>query len=244
VGQVAVQPALGSAGLGDVKEISTSEIWAVGAQAVPSPTPVIELSQGQGFTLQSVPSFGSSAFLTGVDGLGPNDVWAVGSYFDSSNVGHTLVLHWDGTAWSQVASSTPAGTSGGLRDVTEVASNDVWAVGFTVNNTDGTYGTLAEHWDGSTWSVVPTPSPVGRDQLSGVDAVSSARIYAAGVTDDINHPHPLMERWTGTSWKLVGLPTFSNPTRLFDVAATGSGNVWAVGSTNLSAPKTVILQKC
>ena len=38
-----------------------------------------------------------------------------------------------------------------------VSTSDVWAVG-DQQGSDGTFGTLVEHWDGHTWSVVPTPA--------------------------------------------------------------------------------------
>ena len=48
--------------------------------------------------------------LNGVTALSPTDAWAVGDYCVHSGCSFrdTLTLHWDGTAWSQVASPTPS----------------------------------------------------------------------------------------------------------------------------------------
>jgi hypothetical protein len=63
-----------------------------------------------------------------------------------------LVLHWDGSAWSQINAPSPGGkfdTTGA--SVSADASVDAWAVGSWDN------GTLAqpyiEHWDGTSWTV-------------------------------------------------------------------------------------------
>jgi hypothetical protein len=85
---------------------------------------------------------------------------------------------------------------------------------------------------------------VGRALLYGIAAINADHAYAVGVTGDINHPQPLAERWNGSSWSLVSMPSFAHPTKLFDVATTAAGYVWISGTTNRSAPKTVILQRC
>ena len=46
----------------------------------------------------------------------------------------TLTEHWNGTAWSVVASPN-AGTINSLQSVAAVSANDVWAVGYRYNFT-------------------------------------------------------------------------------------------------------------
>ena len=100
--------------------------WAVGTGIL----------HGDGTTWTSVtyPTAATNALLYGVWGSGPSDVWAVGQ-------GGTI-LHWDGAAWSSVAS----GTTRDLGAVWGSGPSDVWAVGQA--------GTLI-HWTGAAWSVVP-----------------------------------------------------------------------------------------
>ena len=82
--------------------------------------------------------------------------------------------------------TSPQTTNSILRASTAISANDVWAVGNT-NTTATGIGTLAEHFDGSTWSVVPTPQPSvtflvpsSGAHFSAVSAVSSTDVWAIG----------------------------------------------------------------
>ena len=72
-----------------------------------------------------------------------------------------LFEHFDGTSWSVASSPSPGLGRDVLTGVTALAPNNVWAVGFYAKdvNTDGPTKTLIEHWDGSSWKIVPSPSP-------------------------------------------------------------------------------------
>ena len=113
--------------------------------------------------------------LYAVTALAANDVWAVGAQAEGTR---TLTEHWNGTAWSIVASPNPdAGSANDfLAAVSAVSSTDVWAVGFS-----STFKTLTLQWNGSRWKVVasPNPSPV-RNELFGVGAVSGGTVWAVG----------------------------------------------------------------
>src|SRR5262249_39406321 len=65
-----------------------------------------------------------------------------------------------------------------LNPAASVSANDVWAVG-SAENPLGTDQLLAEHWDGTVWSIVPTPAVV-TGTLSGVAAISSNDVWAGG----------------------------------------------------------------
>jgi len=59
-----------------------------------------------------------------------------------------------------------------------IADNDIWAVGqIAGSNSSGV--TLAEHFDGTRWSVVPTPS-VGGGAFASVAALASNDVWAVG----------------------------------------------------------------
>src|SRR5438105_3149078 len=68
-----------------------------------------------------------------------------------------------------------------LHSVSALAENDVWAVGVSYN-TERTLGsTLIEHWNGSRWSVVPSPNPSSSvNKLNAVAAVSPNDVWAVG----------------------------------------------------------------
>ena len=94
--------------------------------------------------------------LTGVAAVSTSDVWAVG-YYQSSSLYQTVTLHWDGSAWNVVPSPNVGSDSNYLNSVVAISANDVWAVGSYGDGT-ATSETLVLHWDGSSWSVVPSPS--------------------------------------------------------------------------------------
>src|SRR5260370_1080153 len=69
--------------------------------------------------------------LAAVTALSPTDVWAVG--FDDRG---TLTEHWNGSAWTVVAS--PGANN--LNGVAAVSTNDVWAVGEAFDSSSGAKG--------------------------------------------------------------------------------------------------------
>ena len=69
------------------------------------------------------------------------NVWAAGLRPDSS-----LIVHWNGTAWTQSLSNTLGYFIGVATD----SRSDAWAVGGT--NWFSPTSTLIEHWNGKTWS--------------------------------------------------------------------------------------------
>src|SRR5205823_6918711 len=124
-----------------------------------------------------------------------NDVWAVG--FDGNG---TLTEHWNGTKW-QVVLTPKVGTKDVLAGVTAISPGDIWAVGYSYIHENGSdRQTLALHWDGNSWQIVPTPNvAVTANELRGVAAVSTADVWAVGMSDDSN-PEALIEHWDGVEW--------------------------------------------
>ena len=77
--------------------------------------------------------------------------------------------------------------------------SDVWGVGeFTTSSDEKT---LIEHWDGTNWTRVPSPSP-GRypTRLYGVSTISPTDAWAVGTFADINGQRALILHWDGLSW--------------------------------------------
>jgi hypothetical protein len=110
-------------------------------------------------------------------------------------------------------------------------------------------GTEAEHWDGTSWQIEPTPNPATNPtangpnaELRGVKCVSDAFCIAAGeYTNTAGVMQTLAERWNGTAWSIVVTPNPAGATtsQLNAVACTTVTNCIAVGyyqnsaSTNL-----------
>ena len=176
-------------------------------------------------------------WLLGAAALASNDVWAVGYSATNppeSSTSKTLIEHWNGSAWSVVPSPNPTPPlSGGpvsnqLLGVAAISPNDVWAVG---QSTDfGAGQTLNEHWNGSTWSTIPSPHPGTYSVLRSISAVAANDIWAVGTYYDDGLQVTLVLHWNGTTWSVVDSPN-DGPflQELFRVRAISSNDVWAVG---------------
>jgi hypothetical protein len=184
--------------------------------------------------------------LMSVATISVNDVWDVGSDLTGTGtniVYQTLAEHWDGSHWRIVSSPDPGSGDNQLNGVAAVSTNDVWAVGADVNSSliDQT---LVEHWDGSRWSVVPSPN-AGQmgDGFDGIAIVSANDIWAVGTyLANGSTNYTLTEHWNGTKWSIVSSP---NPqpggNYLNKVVAISSSNVWAVGgSFNSTGAPTLV----
>jgi len=60
-----------------------------------------------------------------------------------------------------------------------IADNDIWAVGVSNPDTSNS-APVAVHFDGTSWSVVPTPTVMQPASLAGVAAVASNDVWAVG----------------------------------------------------------------
>jgi len=120
-----------------------------------------------------------------------------------------------------------------LVDVSAVSANDIWAVGDTSNSGVAYDQTLAEHWDGSSWTIIPTsnPGPYHND-LTAVDAISTNDVWVVGIYTtavDLSTFAAYAQHWNGSSWSgYVFSPT--NQTLVFGVTATSSTDVWIAGT--------------
>jgi hypothetical protein len=65
-------------------------------------------------------------------------------------LGEPLVLHWDGTAWTQTAAPF-FGTASSLDGVSAFSPTGAWAVGGAVQNKNGG-NTLILRWNGTAWT--------------------------------------------------------------------------------------------
>ncbi len=102
------------------------------------------------------------SLLEGVTAAGSSNAWAVGYYFGESHVEpavKTLIEHWNGQAWKQVASPSPGGSVGTSGDqslleaTSATSSSSAWATGdYSTGKPTG--NTLLEHWTGRQWTAV------------------------------------------------------------------------------------------
>lgn len=226
--------------------VTTKDVWSVGSflPTRGSGQALIEHWNGRAWTVaKKAPSVAGSS-LDAVAAVSATDVWAVGNVSNASGFEQTFIEHWNGKTWSVVASPSPGAQTNFLQGVTAIAANDVWAVGSFIN-ASGARQTLALHWDGAAWGIVPSPSPsastggVG-DEFIGTAAVSATDVWAVGNRGS----GTLIEEWNGTQWSAVPSPSPSTLANfLFGVAAVSSSEVWAVGEVQdptTGIPSTLI----
>lgn len=153
-------------------------------------------------------------------------------------------------SWEVVPSPSP-GTVGPFANELQAASgtaaNDVWAVGaIDPGPYDNSRATLAMHFDGTSWSVVPTPNPDGSGTgvdvdfvtLTDVEAITPTDAWAVGQGGSIDQlgQQAVLLRWNGTAWSSVPVPRLGGPTdanSLWGISAVSSTDIWAVGGYTL-----------
>jgi hypothetical protein len=91
--------------------------------------------------------------------------------------------------------------------------------------------TLVVHWDGASWTQVPSPDPATPSRLFGVHALSASNVWAVGEYFDGSIYKTLIVHWNGSAWTQVPSPDVSGATQNVLKAVRGSSatNVWAVG---------------
>ena len=197
--------------LWSVSASSEDDVWAVGQSFDGSHTKtLLEHWDGKKWKIFSNPNPGLGPVLQGVAAISSKNAWAVGGTIDQqTKITSALIEHWNGKQWS-VAQSPSIGSKGGsLNKVIAVASDDVWAVGYTIHA--DIEKTLIEHWDGKQWSVVPSPSPSSIPAyLTGITAISANDIWAVGyLIPSQSSRKALIEHWNGKAWSIVDAPNLT-----------------------------------
>lgn len=202
-----------------------------------------------------VPQPGTSSQLEGVFCFTSSDCWAVGDYQAASGAGLNQALHWNGSKWSQVTTPSPGGTTSGssseLFDVRCKAANDCWAVGTYVKK--GANLDEALHWNGGTWSVVPTPTPGGTlsgdlNELFDVVCPTTTSCWAAGEYGNGDVTLNQVLRWNGSKWSVASAPNpggtaSADVSSLDSVRCTATSNCWAVGQAGNVSSSLLLLNE-
>jgi hypothetical protein len=213
-----------------VAAVSPTAAWAVGytcrADLCPHSRSLIQSWNGTSWSDAKAPAVGTWSSLRSVSATSASDAWAVGASCLQTNCtgsAQTMILHWNGTTWSQVASPSP--DSSGLEGVTAISPTDAWAVGATVDGT--THTSLILHWNGTAWSQVTIPALGPSPVLNGVTAISPTDAWAFGSAGN----RDLTLHWNGTAWSKVPdpkpVPHYIDT--LYGVTATSASDAWAVG---------------
>jgi hypothetical protein len=185
-----------------------------------------------------------------------NDIWAVGASLhvqgapplaNLSITDRTLIEHWDGKIWSvvpspnnvSITSLTSPTSNGRLNTVSVVSADNVWAAGQAISAADNmTYVTLIEHWDGTSWRVVPGVgnSTAGIDgSIIALQAIAANDIWAVGGIQQNKQNNGvergLLQHWDGTRWKVF--PSSFNSGAFIRLSAISSRDIWAAGNNSM-----------
>ena len=174
--------------------------------------------------------------LAAITVVSAKDAWAVGytGTFTTTASTRTLLLHWNGAAWSQVTS--PAPVAGALSGVTATASRG-WAVGY-VPNGHNFPNSLALRLSGATWSRV---SISGGIELVGVAVTGTSAAWALGYNEQGSE----LERWNGSKWTFEPSILPDDLYLMPAIAAGPGGTAFTVGvkqSLSSASPVPVALR--
>src|SRR5215831_11385260 len=183
-----------------VAATSAGDAWAVGCagncfQGFGGIKTLILRWNGTAWMRMPSPAPARVGALNGVAATSASNAWAVGCAghcFGPMATTTTMIVHWNGTAWRQVASPNPAPNSV-LTAVTATSVGNAWAVGYTRTG----FKTLIVHWNGAHWARVASPTPGPLSQLLGVAATSTRNAWAVGADEKGG----ILQRWNGKTWK-------------------------------------------
>jgi hypothetical protein len=140
------------------------------------------------------------------------------------------------TCWSVIPAPDVPGYGAALRAIAGSSDNDLWAVGWFLEN--NSRHNLALHWNGSVWERVPVPDAVNDGDnsvngLYGVAAIAPNDVWAVGYAVSLSTPYQTVTmHWDGSAWQVVPSPNLTRPgsyNALNAVVAISSNDVWAVG---------------
>lgn len=212
-----------------MQAFGSDDVWAVGVMSPDNNSMwrgAMQHWDGTKWSDVPLPGMPKDWELSGVNGVAPDDVWAVGST-DEKNV-EGVALHWDGKQWSKVAVPKLGGNKGMvLKDVVALAADDVWSIGYSFGDKGGRQP-IAIHWDGSEWTIAKTPKDLA--SLGDMTRVGE-ELWAIGYGPEF----PYMLRYDGNAWRKAQAPDTKGTT----VAGTAldDGRLMVVG-TRGSAEQT------
>jgi len=224
---------------------SANDIWAIGSLLQDQELLFFLFEHWDGAAWTATLSLSGDAFLMGASADATNDAWAVGFNGPENDSSATLAMHFNGQNWRQVTTPNVGAGANQLNGVLALAPNNVWAVGFSTPvppPQEAATLTLIEHFDGTAWSVVPSPN-VGpnntfqSNRLFGLTANSPTDIWAFGsffASNGSGNQRTLLLHWNGKTWTIAPSP---DPTRggflsdlLFAGVIPSPGDVWIFGT--------------
>ncbi len=238
-------------GLTSVVALAANNVWMIGTQrmSIDDPSTQTFIEHWDGSQIHAVASPNSihttSNYLKAITARSANDLWSVGT----SNTGNTLTEHWDGAQWTIVASPNISFNQGIpnfnlLTSVSSASKSDVWAIGLFNATATSFKGALAEHWNGTQWSIISLQSLPGNSQeLSAVVSLGINDSWALGTSTTNNKAQPLLTHWDGTTWKTAPLPSSLSSLQYLQRLASSSTTLVSISKNANEIRQLVLLQK-
>lgn len=173
---------------------------------------------GASWSMQSIPNPPADDIrLFGVSCPSMAMCMTVGRIWPLAHRTRPLSDRWERMTWSFAPAPTPTnGYQNLLSSVSCWSSRECIAVGNFVHGTiSDRFVSLAERWDGSRWSIEPTPGAghESANELDGVSCPSSTMCAAVGfIQTPAFHNVPLTELWNGSTWSIQPSPNPSGST--------------------------------
>jgi hypothetical protein len=138
------------------------------------------------------------------------------------------------SGWAIQPTPNPAGAT--VIDVTAASCTSATActaVGY-YGNSSGTTLTLAERWNGTSWTIKPSPNPTAAPASAfyAVSCTSATACTAAGSYANSSGIYAtLAERWNGTSWAIQPTPNpqAGRPSYFYGMSCASASACTAVG---------------
>jgi len=250
--------------LNGVQCLAADDCWAVGnagpVQQDPNFLPIFPGAVGDqgliehwdGSSWSLIPSVAepspNGGYLNGITCVNATDCWASGATTDTSGMASGILLQqWNGVSWTDTSGSVPDSSMPGmLSSVSCVSAVQCWALGSLGPFGGGGGGNfrpqaLIESWNGSSWSVEPSPNVAALSLLNTVTCVRAVMCLAAGSAavgspGNGNDPglRPLIEQLTFPPASIQGLVLSAQDGGVFTYGAAQLAG--SMGGRRLDAP--------
>jgi hypothetical protein len=209
--------------LNGVVSLSANDAWAVGVYDVSGNWRTLTMNwDGSAWTVVQSPS--PDPTLNRLDGVATagGGVWAVGW----AGASGSMAIRLQSGSWERSLTVNEGTGENQLNGISARSSSDIWAVGQAQNRS------LTMHFDGSSWTVVPSPNLEHGVRLEDVVTLGANDAWAVGWAGDNGFDDvSVAMHWDGSAWTIVPTPQpgGANIDRLLAVDALGPNDVWAVG---------------
>jgi hypothetical protein len=236
-------PTTPGASLSAVSCTSPSACIAVGMSASGN---LAERWNGTRWAIQPIPTPAGAhgSGLLGVSCTSASDCIAAGAYGTTTSQNgpvRPLTEQWNGSRWTILTTPDPAGSVQTFLGGISCTSASACTVVGEQHSASGVARTAAERWNGTTWTIQPTPNPPGTHSaiFAGVDCTGPSACLAVGSSDQ----GTLAEQWNGTSWRIQPMPTPSGGGQLTGVACYAASACTAIGFTFTSTGGMLLAER-